>query len=96
MQDINNQEELINSAHKNWLEHPMTKAVLEKIKAHREKFILSLSANALNFSGPNGDGVCSEKYRTIGAGLKTCDAILVLIKEPTNLVLTNKQQAELL
>ena len=74
----NDDSEVIKSAHKQWLELNVTKSALAAIEEHKGKFIKSLIRDAFD------KDVSSDQIRLLAVGLKTCDAIVVLLKTSEN------------
>jgi hypothetical protein len=83
------QESEIQTAHQNWLKHPVTKAALDRLEAHRERFIILLSQDSSN------ENVTDAAYRHYGVGLRTCDAALKLLEEPVSIIIKPNQLSDL-
>jgi len=84
MQNKSESEDVIPTAHANWLAHPMTKGALRAIQNHRESFIKHISVNATS------SDVTDEQIRMSAMGVKTCDTIESLLYNKDRFILTKQ------
>lgn len=82
---MQNNDSEIPTIHDNWIKHPMTQAGLRAIKEHASRFSKALVRDATD---PN---VTDEQVRMNAVGLKTCDAIMLLLSTPGNFKLTQQE-----
>ena len=85
MQKQQEQDSEISTLHGSWMRNPITEHAMIIIRNHKHSFIKSLSRDATN------PDVTDEQIRMNAVGMKTCDAILILLENSTNFKLSAEQ-----
>jgi len=75
-----NPENVLSAEHASWLGHPVTQQLLKNLDKHKMQFVKQLSAAAGNSLEPE------NMFRVHSYGIRTTDAIILMVKETTKFV----------
>lgn len=68
-----NAQEVEIQLHEQWMQHPITRQLINKINEHKEKFVTQLSTHASDQS------ITDQTIRSYAINIRNTDAILKLI-----------------